>query len=1379
MTTAHQRAGLAVAFTMNHDFSDNESFDLDDNKRNRNNGDRRGSYAKDRQLKKYNTENSSYFSSAASEDILMDNSQQSSVETIEEMTLLDKTPVGTRYSLDTVLYQVENRISSNPSFPFLFLAGVFCLVINLFGYLWYLASNNINVEGGGDPLYGSVNLGDAWFLSIQLLTSAGFDDSIPNHGFLRPLYFLQIFVGLVIFAILVGFVTDTIQGFMKSLSDGKTRVMEERHTLILGWNDTTLLVLIQLARLREQYQIYTRRGINRFIPLKFIRDRSSTTTASRDIVLLNDQLAKDDMHEIIEEMLRQHNFHWHTKLGQNIVCRVGDPRRIPDLLRAGAHKASSIITMLTDRDKNERLESDGESINSSTLRTVLCLRRILFSVDVDFGTSHNYSKKSLSNDTRIVIQLEQPSRLMDTITFRNQDAGTVVYPLDLSMFLNSLMFNCVSQPRLAEVLSNILSFEGNSMHARRVGEVCRKVIKTNNNDKTTKTFLKFGDLSNMCDDAVFIGCLRAPAMEDLWNEQHNVRWTQPNCRENILRYTSVDSEQIERMKDREHKLEMQRARTSTLDATTSTVGSSSPYASHRRLHSVKPRETINNIDQMSPVIRNTPSNAFSYTTIKMKNDHENDVRNATPITISNDTNVNIHRVHPDPNDNNTNKGGDGDLNDSSSDQEDELEARLFSHRNSSSRLVSQDLGNSDDDNDESQIERRLCCRRGLPLYESDILLFIGKNSFPQVYKENKIETRRKNDLIDNKLALWKKAADKLRDQNGSHDVLYPQIPSEQIRYSKNEKHVLVIGWRNIWSNDPDRFMNRIMDIADDRTDGSTLTFTNGMSNEQFCNLVKRVQWRRITVPRQISDDDIESEDEIENRRLWLIMNNTFAETANFKIDNDNEIDPNFFNEAGPKHYYSESLRSYVPMFREENTYYYVLPSQYPASALVDLDVPCKKVEGNLFVRHVSSYNTHGDSNNANIQCVLLSPLGITSAIILAEDFEKFDLLSNTKDSRVLDNILLIRKLKKLREKFIDELYYWDYIKEKEKNTNPIDRTSKSLTSISNVYTVKDYPIPPKVFRELENIHIIAENQDDDICDIALPPSSTEIKLSKIIRQKSKFPMKYSTTPNNNETQVKSTSTEDAHFDDNVESQLLKSKIKKNQKIDFINTQGIYARALSMITAYPLIYKGIQDLFDDEETSAAVEIVDPTKFIPPTELYPLHELKILYKDLFKHPIDETIKERLKDMGYNTDTNNINDELNKAIKESNDNKKFETRSIPFSIVRRYCLRVDKSNVKQFYESYYESGKVDNKHAIATSIPLGYLDHDGTVHLLPNNFEYSATKPTELIILRRVDEGNQVTINSETNETYELTQYVTTNSKNTILGSTSPESEASIHL
>ena len=111
------------------------------------------------------------------------------------------------------------------------------------------------------------------------------------------------------------------------------------------------------------------------------------------------------------------------KVGQNIICRVGDPCKLGDLMKVNAHRASSIMLMMTDYDAEERDRSNEQSINGCTLRTVLALRHVLFSTNIldktlqnmmakMFGGAVKSYVKALTNETRIVIQLEQPSKLI-------------------------------------------------------------------------------------------------------------------------------------------------------------------------------------------------------------------------------------------------------------------------------------------------------------------------------------------------------------------------------------------------------------------------------------------------------------------------------------------------------------------------------------------------------------------------------------------------------------------------------------------------------------------------------------------------------------------------------------------------------------------------------------------------------------------------------------------------------------------------------------------------------------------------------------------------------------------------------------------------------
>ena len=44
-----------------------------------------------------------------------------------------------------------------------------------------------------------------------------------------------------------------------------------------------------------------------------------------------------------------------TQIGQNIIVRVGDPMRINDLMRVGAHRAAAILVMMSDNDAAEEV----------------------------------------------------------------------------------------------------------------------------------------------------------------------------------------------------------------------------------------------------------------------------------------------------------------------------------------------------------------------------------------------------------------------------------------------------------------------------------------------------------------------------------------------------------------------------------------------------------------------------------------------------------------------------------------------------------------------------------------------------------------------------------------------------------------------------------------------------------------------------------------------------------------------------------------------------------------------------------------------------------------------------------------------------------------
>ena len=231
----------------------------------------------------------------------------------------------------------------------------------VFGLVWYRLSS-----GSKEEVYGQESYADGIFMALQLIVSAGFDDSIPDEAGLRWVFFLMIFFGLVVFAVLVGFITDSVSQFMDSLAVGRTKVAE-LHTLILGWNEATLRCVVQISFLRRQYQMLNEAKtfyiLYYFPVLRPVFDffglleRPSTSLANNDIVIMTDTVSKEDMHILLAQTLSERGISPNrTKLGQNIICRIGDPTNVNDLIRVGAHRAAAILVMMTDQDQEKRMK---------------------------------------------------------------------------------------------------------------------------------------------------------------------------------------------------------------------------------------------------------------------------------------------------------------------------------------------------------------------------------------------------------------------------------------------------------------------------------------------------------------------------------------------------------------------------------------------------------------------------------------------------------------------------------------------------------------------------------------------------------------------------------------------------------------------------------------------------------------------------------------------------------------------------------------------------------------------------------------------------------------------------------------------------------------
>ena len=215
---------------------------------------------------------------------------------------------------------------------------------------------------------------------------------------------------------------------------------------------------------------------------------------------MTNTLTKEEMHDRLANVLEERGISpYRTELGQNIICRVGDPTNVHDLIRVGAHRAAAILVMLTDQDNEEEDYSEGSIHNGATLRCALALRHVIF--------GNSYQNLGLHPDLRIVLQMTSPSSYVNAVCFQNDWNNDVILPLDLSLFLNSLMFFCATQPGLASVLMEIIDFEGTAIR-RRWAKYLRSGVSNAYGDCVGK---KFKDVRKQFKKAIFIVIVRPSA----------------------------------------------------------------------------------------------------------------------------------------------------------------------------------------------------------------------------------------------------------------------------------------------------------------------------------------------------------------------------------------------------------------------------------------------------------------------------------------------------------------------------------------------------------------------------------------------------------------------------------------------------------------------------------------------------------------------------------------------------------------------------------------------------------------------------------------------------------------------------------------------------
>ncbi|WP_414585944.1 CASTOR/POLLUX-related putative ion channel [Scytonema sp. PCC 10023] len=301
-------------------------------------------------------------------------------------------------------YNFDNFMSKGGFSVFLALLSLFFgafVIMTIARYISELLFPNENLENSPD-LY--------WDVFVQLI---GLRDTGDNANFATKFVgVITIFVGLVLFSSLVAFITQQFESRLQLLRKGKSPVVEENHTLILGFTDRIIDILRELVFANE-------------------------SVADAVVVILSQQ-DKEEMDDFLRNNLGELKT-------TRVVTRNGLTTNLNDLNKVGVKVAKSVIIL------NDAKASDPEE--SKTLADARVVKAILAVVAAN-------EEDSLPP---IVVELhsQQYRRLAENI------APGAVTTLNEADILARILVQTSRSVGLASVYLNLVGFEGNEFYFYR------------------------------------------------------------------------------------------------------------------------------------------------------------------------------------------------------------------------------------------------------------------------------------------------------------------------------------------------------------------------------------------------------------------------------------------------------------------------------------------------------------------------------------------------------------------------------------------------------------------------------------------------------------------------------------------------------------------------------------------------------------------------------------------------------------------------------------------------------------------------------------------------------------------------------------------------
>jgi len=231
----------------------------------------------------------------------------------------------------------------------------------------------------------------------------------------RLVAFLVTMGGMLVFALMIGIISESIGEKVDELKRGKSKVLENGHSLILGWNDKALAIIQEIALANQS------EGFGVIVVL---------TETDKETM-------EEGLRDAIESRENALNLH-----GTEVIFRCGNTLNLHDLDMVSVSAARSVIALAQEN-------VDPDVSDSRMVRQVLSLKGI----------------EGFSSPVVVEMQDWDNKDLVEMIA---SDIAEVIVAHDV---IGRLMIQCARQPGLAHVLENLMGFDGSEFYMQNWPEL--------------------------------------------------------------------------------------------------------------------------------------------------------------------------------------------------------------------------------------------------------------------------------------------------------------------------------------------------------------------------------------------------------------------------------------------------------------------------------------------------------------------------------------------------------------------------------------------------------------------------------------------------------------------------------------------------------------------------------------------------------------------------------------------------------------------------------------------------------------------------------------------------------------------------------------------